>query len=855
MARISDLIRDSKLETYFLPDCQVETVHTFQESDPTSGQRLVTRSEHWQRQKRVGRGGFGCVWLEKRIKGGRPGALAQDGAVRAVKQIDTDPSPRSIDFNRELEAIAKFSHPRYERCFVKSFGWYEGPSQLFIAMEYLELGDLFAYLQSRPPVPEAEAKEIAYQILEGLTMMHENGFAHRDLKPNNILIKSHPPDKWWIKLADFGITKRIDENHGKPTTVTGTPRYFAPETWGFVERGSIYATDMWALGEIVFEMFTKKPAFPNSGSLANYKAQQDFPITMLTEAGISQPAVDFVLSMMSLYPNDRMTAVSAMSSAWIKSLILHPPESMKATKGEPQTPYQVTVMTEEFASWTTKISSKTPEDAFHGMSSSTTVVDIVNPAHGTAVITQKEKVYSSLGTAVPVVIQDQDQVAAPEFRPTEAESQHQTGVALHGQKQFKEAEIILREALQRRKEVLGYYHEETLRTAHWLGRSLYNQGQYREAGTMLRHAIQGREKMLGRDHVETLGSTYWLGLSLYGQKRFKEAETIFQQDLQRREKVLGHDHAETLGTAHWLGHLLYDRGQHKEAETMFRQAFQGRENVLGCDHMDTLNSTCWLGLSVYRQKQFKEAEIIFQQVFQRREGVLGHHHRETLRAAHWLGLSLYDQGQYKEAETIFRHTLQGREKALGRDQEETLNSAHYLGLSLYHQQEHDEAENLFRRALDGREKALGRDNKETLNSTHYLGLSLYHLKRYSEAEARLLRALHGREKVLGCDQEKTLNSTHYLGLSLYFLKRYSEAENMFRRALHGREKVLGRDQEETLNSTYYLGLSLYRQKSYKEAEKMFERALQGRKKALGHDHKETLAAKKYMDAAHKRVPS
>jgi hypothetical protein len=71
MAHISDLIRDSRLETRFFPDCGVETVHTFRESDPTSGQRLVIRSELWQRQKRIGDGSFGSVWLEKRIKGGR----------------------------------------------------------------------------------------------------------------------------------------------------------------------------------------------------------------------------------------------------------------------------------------------------------------------------------------------------------------------------------------------------------------------------------------------------------------------------------------------------------------------------------------------------------------------------------------------------------------------------------------------------------------------------------------------------------------------------------------------------------------------------------------------------------------
>jgi len=50
-------------------------------------------------------------------------------------------------------------------------------------MEYLELGDLQHYLRQSPALPESEAGDISFQILEGLAFMHENGFAHRDLKP------------------------------------------------------------------------------------------------------------------------------------------------------------------------------------------------------------------------------------------------------------------------------------------------------------------------------------------------------------------------------------------------------------------------------------------------------------------------------------------------------------------------------------------------------------------------------------------------------------------------------------------------------------------------------------------------
>jgi serine/threonine protein kinase len=72
---------------------------------------------------------------------------------------------------------------------VKSFGWYENDVNIFIAMEYFCYGDLQNYLSA--PISEGEVQEITFQVLEGLLFMHDNGFAHRDLKPNvSIFFKS-----------------------------------------------------------------------------------------------------------------------------------------------------------------------------------------------------------------------------------------------------------------------------------------------------------------------------------------------------------------------------------------------------------------------------------------------------------------------------------------------------------------------------------------------------------------------------------------------------------------------------------------------------------------------------------------
>ncbi|KAJ5573296.1 Tetratricopeptide-like helical [Penicillium hetheringtonii] len=316
MTRLPDLVGDSNLETHFVSDNSLETIHIYHESDPTSRRRVVARSEHWKRLRRIGGGGYSTVWLEECSQGSRNGIK-----VRAVKQIETGGRFNRIDFNRELETIAKFSHPRYQRCFVESFGWYQSPEHLWIAMEYLELGDLLDYMDDRPRIPESEAQEITFQILEGLEMMHRNEFAHRDLKPKNILIKSQPPERWWIKIADFGISKRISESSAFSTTLKGTPGFIAPELYGFINYGSAYATDIWSLGEISFQMLTKTPTFKPIARLSLYAhGREEFPMSVLQDTGVSKPGMDFVRLLMAPEPDSRLTSEQAIQHPWIKHL-------------------------------------------------------------------------------------------------------------------------------------------------------------------------------------------------------------------------------------------------------------------------------------------------------------------------------------------------------------------------------------------------------------------------------------------------------------------------------------------------------------------------------------------------------
>lgn len=102
MSRISDLVRDAELQTHFHSGY---TIHSYTDTGPTAQERAIDREEHWKRQKFIGGGSYGNVWLEQCVKG------QPEVKLRAVKEVVKSPhASTQIDYNRELEAISKFSH-------------------------------------------------------------------------------------------------------------------------------------------------------------------------------------------------------------------------------------------------------------------------------------------------------------------------------------------------------------------------------------------------------------------------------------------------------------------------------------------------------------------------------------------------------------------------------------------------------------------------------------------------------------------------------------------------------------------------------------------------------------------------
>ncbi|KAJ9602314.1 hypothetical protein H2200_013169 [Cladophialophora chaetospira] len=317
--------------------------------DAKRGMRKVRVEKRWIRQRHIGHGAFGEVWLEVYRE------QEQVVAERAVKGIQKRRMENlNIDYKRELLALAKLS--RHQDLFVSLHGWYEDDDSVFLAMEYLQHGDLGNFINGG--ITENGARMICAQLLDGLSTMHSLGFTHRDLKPQvylvlvpkcdgsitfltvpnqNIFVVSAAP--WWIKIGDFGTSKRIASEQTALRTQAGTRQFQAPEILGYVEEAeetSEYTNlvDIWSLGCVTHLILADTAPFANARALIDYSSGRiEFPYEALQDGGISVDGRHFVVALLNPRPSKRPTAQIALQHIWLQaSPSTQAPQPKKSSK-------------------------------------------------------------------------------------------------------------------------------------------------------------------------------------------------------------------------------------------------------------------------------------------------------------------------------------------------------------------------------------------------------------------------------------------------------------------------------------------------------------------------------------------
>ncbi|MBK8811544.1 MAG: SUMF1/EgtB/PvdO family nonheme iron enzyme [Acidobacteria bacterium] len=198
--------------------------------------------------EKLGSGGFGDVWkAEKRT--------ALDVNHFALKFFR--PREDGIDFEKIGRELAVWKQLRGLPHIISLIELDRFEDYVYVVCDFADGGSLETWLRNnggKAPTHEA-AVRIALEILTGLEKLHEKGFVHRDLKPDNVLIMNGTPC-----IADFGVSREI-KTHSKATGTAGTMEYMPPEA--FDKRPSVTPeTDIWAVGVMLQRLLTGGLPYP-----------------------------------------------------------------------------------------------------------------------------------------------------------------------------------------------------------------------------------------------------------------------------------------------------------------------------------------------------------------------------------------------------------------------------------------------------------------------------------------------------------------------------------------------------------------------------------------------------------------
>lgn len=247
----------------------------------------------------LGKGGMGEVYRADDL------TLGQAIALKFLPDAAVKDEGLQERFRNEVRIARRVSHPNV--CRVYDVGEVDG--QTFFTMEYIDGEDLASLLRRIGRLPEDKAVEMARQLCAGLAAAHTKQVLHRDLKPANIMLDG----RGQVVITDFGLAGVADEIRG-PEVRSGTPAYMAPEQLEGKEVTT--RSDIYALGLVLYEIFTGKRAFAEKAPLGLHTHTDHTPSRPTSVVKDLDPIIEkVILRCLEADPGARPATALAVAAA------------------------------------------------------------------------------------------------------------------------------------------------------------------------------------------------------------------------------------------------------------------------------------------------------------------------------------------------------------------------------------------------------------------------------------------------------------------------------------------------------------------------------------------------------------
>jgi 3-phosphoinositide dependent protein kinase-1 len=241
----------------------------------------------------IGDGAFGAVFeaTDKETN--------EKYAIKQLNKGHIQKTGKSKYVLSERDLMSRCQHPNI----VQLFYTFQDKEHLYYVLEYAGHGELLTHIRKHGTMGLPVTAFYAAEIILALEYLHTNGIVHRDLKPENILLN----DEWHVKITDFGEAKVIGTAPGaRSGSFVGTAEYMSPELVN--DRSSYLASDLWALGCIIYQMISGRPPFRGVTPYMTLEKIKKAKESLVFPQGFPTVAQDLISRLLVIDPTERLGA-------------------------------------------------------------------------------------------------------------------------------------------------------------------------------------------------------------------------------------------------------------------------------------------------------------------------------------------------------------------------------------------------------------------------------------------------------------------------------------------------------------------------------------------------------------------
>lgn len=256
-------------------------------------------NERYQIIRTIGEGGMANVYLAHDT------ILDRDVAVKILRGDLADDEKFVRRFQREAISASSLSHPNI----VEMYDVGEDDGKYYIVMEYVDGKTLKSLVKRRGGLTLPEVIDIMLQLTSAMACAHASYIIHRDIKPQNVLIK----EDGTVKITDFGIAMALNSNELTQTnSVMGSVHYLPPEQAN--GSGSTIKSDIYSLGILMYELLTGELPFKgeNAVEIAIKQMKEQIPSVCSFNSDIPQSIENIIIKACAKNPKNRYESVNKM---------------------------------------------------------------------------------------------------------------------------------------------------------------------------------------------------------------------------------------------------------------------------------------------------------------------------------------------------------------------------------------------------------------------------------------------------------------------------------------------------------------------------------------------------------------